>query len=52
MNTIVDNLQPKEELIYDHVYKKLLDFKIPSAVSSMDNNAYKSADIKGKEKAP
>ena len=51
MNNIVDNLQTKEDLTYDHVYNKLLDLKIPTAVSSADNKAYKSADIKGKGKA-
>ena len=52
MNNIVDNLQTKEDLTHDHVYNKLLDLKIPTAVSSADNKAYKSADIKGKGKVP
>ena len=30
----------------------MLDLKTPSAVSSADNKAYKSADVKGKGKAP
>ena len=52
MNNIVDNVQTKEDLIYDHVYRRLLDLKTPSAVNSADNKAYKSADGKGKGKAP
>jgi len=50
MNNIVNNLQTKEYLTYDHVYNKLLDLKTPAAVSSVDNKVYKSADIKGKGK--
>ena len=50
MNNIVDNLQTKENLTYDHVYNKLLDLKIASVVSPVDNKAYKTTDIKGKEK--
>ena len=50
MNNIVDNLQATEDLTYDHVYNKLLDLKIPSAVNSADNKPYKSADIKEKER--
>jgi len=52
MNNIVDNLQTKEDLTYDHVYNKLMDLKIPTAVNSADNKAYKSADVKGKGKEP
>ena len=51
MNNIVDNLQTKEALTYDHVYKKLLDLKIPTAISA-DNKVYKSADVRGKGKVP
>ena len=50
MNNIVNHLQTKEDLTYDHVYNKLLDLKTPSTVSSADNKEYKSADIKGKGK--
>jgi len=50
MNNIVDNLQTKENLTYDHVYNKLMDFKIPTAVNSADNKAYKTADVKKKGK--
>ena len=52
MNNIVDNLQTKQDLTYDHVYQRLLNLKTPSAVSSADNKAYKSTDVKGKVKAP
>ena len=52
MNNIVDNLQTKEDLTYDHVYQRLLDLKTPSAINSADNEAYKSPDVKGKGKAP
>jgi len=48
MNNIVDNLQTKEDLTYDHVYNKLMDLKVPTAVNSADNKAYKSADVRGK----
>lgn len=51
-NNIIDNLQTKDDLTYDLVYNKLLDLKIPTAVSSADNKAYKNTDIKGKGKAP
>jgi len=50
MNNIVDNLQTKEDLTYDHVYNKLMDLKIPTAIHSADNKAYKTADVKGKGK--
>jgi len=50
MNYIVDNLQTKEDLTYHHVYNKLMDLKIPTAVNSADNKVYKSADVKGKGK--
>ena len=50
MNNIVDNLQTKEDLTYDHIYNKLMDLKIPTAVNSADNKAYKTADVKGKGK--
>jgi len=50
MNNIVDNLQTKEDLTYDHVYNKLMDLKIPIAVNSADNKAYKTADVEGKGK--
>jgi len=50
MNNIVDNLQTKEDLTYDHVYNKLMDLKVPTAVNSADNKAYKSADVRGKGK--
>jgi len=52
MNNIVDNLQTKEDLTYDQVYNKLMDLKIPTAVNSADNKAYKTADVKGKGKEP
>ena len=52
MNNIIDNLQPKEDLTYDHVYNKLMDLKIPTAVISADHKAYKTADVKGKGKEP
>ena len=52
MNNIVDNLQTKEDLTYDHVHQRLLDLKSPCAASSADNKAYKSADVKGNGKAP
>jgi len=52
MNNIVDNLQTKEDLTYDHVYNKLMDLKIPTAVNSADNKAYKIADVNGKGKEP
>jgi len=52
INTIVDNLQTEEDLTYDHVYNKLMDLKIPTAVNLADNKAYKSADVKGKGKEP
>ena len=51
-NNIVDNLQTKEDLTYDHVYNKLIDLKIPTAVNLADNKAYQSADVKGKGKEP
>jgi len=47
---IVDNLQTKEDLTYDQVYNKLLGLKTPSNVSSADNKAYRSTDVKGKGK--
>jgi len=50
MNNIVDNLQTTEDLTYDHVYNKLMDLKIPTAVNSADNKSYKTADVKGKGK--
>ena len=50
MNNIVDNLQTKEDLTYDHVYNKLMDLKIPTAVNFADNKAYQTADVKGKGK--
>jgi len=50
MNNMVDNLQTKEDLTYDHVYNKLMDLKIPTAVNSADNKAYKSAEVKGNAK--
>ena len=40
MYNIVDNLQTKEDLTYDHVYNNLLDLKIPTTISA-DNKAYK-----------
>ena len=52
MNNIVDNLQTKEELTYDHVYNKRIDWKISATVNTADNKAYKTADIKGKGKEP
>ena len=50
MNNIVDNPQTKEDLTYDHVPNKLRDLKIPTAINSADNKAYKTADVKGKGK--
>ena len=52
MNNIVDNIQTKEDLTYDHVYQHLLDLKSSFVISSADNKAYKCADVKGKRKAP
>jgi len=46
MNNIVDNLQPKEDLTYNHVYNKLLDLKIPTTTIFADNKAYKSVKHK------
>ena len=51
-NNIIDNLQTKEHLTYDHVYNKLMDLKIATAVNPADNKVYKTADVKGKEKEP
>jgi len=48
MNNIVDNLQTKEDLTYDHVYNKLMDLKIHTAVNSADNKAYETPDVKRK----
>ena len=50
MNNIVDILQTKEDLIFDQVYNKLINLKIPSTVISADNKAYKISDVKGKGK--
>ena len=50
MNNIVDNLQTKDDLTYDHVYNKLLDLMTPAAISSVDNKVYKSTNVKGKGK--
>ena len=52
MNNIVDNLQIKEDLTYDHFYQRLLDVKSSSVVNSTDNKVYKSANVKGKGKGP
>jgi len=49
-NNIVDNLQTNEHLTYDHIYNKLMDLKVPTAVNSADNKAYKTPDVKGKGK--
>jgi len=50
MNNNIDNLQTKKDITYDHVYNRLMDLKIPTAVNSADNKAYKTADVKGKGK--
>jgi len=52
MNNIVDNLQTKPDLTSDHVYNKLMDLKIPTAVNSAENKPYKSNDVNGKRKEP
>ena len=48
MCNIVDNLQTKEDLTYNHVYNKLLDLK--TSVNFDDDKAYKTAEVKGKGK--
>jgi len=52
MNNMVDNLQTKEDLTYDHIYNKLKDLKIPTGVNPADNKAYKTGEVKGKGKEP
>ena len=52
MNNIVNNLSTKEGFIYDHLYNKLIDLKVPTAVNSVDNKVYKTADVEGKRKEP
>ena len=48
MNNIVDNLQTKEDLTYDHVYNKLMDLRSPTSGNSEGDKAYKTAIVKGK----
>ena len=48
MNNIVDNLQTKKDLTYEHIYSELLDLKTPAAISSVNNKVYKSTDVKRK----
>ena len=48
MNNIVDNLQTKEDLTYDHVYNKLMDLRSATSGSSECDKAYKTAVVKGK----
>jgi len=52
MNNIIDNLQNKKDLTYDHFYNKLMELKITTAVNYADNTVYKTADVKGKGKEP
>jgi len=49
-NNIINNLQTKEDLTYDHVYNKLMGLKIPTPVNSVDKKAYKTAEVKEKGK--
>lgn len=52
MHNLLDNLQTKEDLIYDHIYHKHMDLKIPNAVNSTANKVYKThaSEVKGKGK--
>jgi len=52
MDNIVDNIQINAALTYDHIYNKLIDLNIPTAVNPVDNQAYNTADVKGKGKEP
>jgi len=40
MNNIVDNLQTKENLTYDHVYNKLKDLRSPTSGNYEGDKVY------------